>query len=148
MNYISAIGVKFNIERQLTGVPIKTRAYGHDYDVSMNFCPKTGTKLWTETPTYLHGFDPKKPNWGKFELMYLREYSNNHLWHGHIRKAIEVVVAIFHSSEDKSVTDPPITTMPLPIADLEKRKKDLQDFLTPLGLWSEADFGLHSFVTW
>ncbi len=125
------IGISIDKERLFEPSKI-VRAYDHNYfETDGEYCPRTGKKLWKIVQDSI-------PEWDGDEE--LGEYKVHRSTNGY-DYIIGVVAADDTYSNGGNSVD--FTRLPDNLAEL---KQDLKNYLEPLGMWDETNFGLYSIL--
>lgn len=118
--------------KKFYGPPKKVKAFPHNYDESVKFCPQTGKECWSTERELLGGVDKDLEKIGKFEI----HKGTDDFYH---------VVGVVAATETNSNGGNEIDFVPIP-ADLEAQKQELKALLEPLGMWDESKFGLYTLL--
>lgn len=105
----------------------KVKAFKHDYDESMVYCPKTGKKLWEEVTEYIPEYNRDESKLGEYKVLHQEDD--------------EVIIALDYTSTGKY--DSYCEFMNLPSSpDVAKFKK----YMEYLGLWDFDEFGIYNIL--
>ena len=124
------IGIKIDKER-LYQKPETVKAFDHKYSLSdkIEYCPNTEQKLWKE-------FQDPIPEWDEDDKLgpyriYTTPYSD------------DCIVGLVVCDDTGSNGGNDIDFVRIP-NNLTKLKETMKNYLEPLGLWHEPNFGLYS----
>jgi hypothetical protein len=123
----AVIGVMISV-KDLLGPPVKVKAFNHQYDESVNFCPTTGQKLWKVKQSYIKEYS-EGDNLNGVKCFYVQE--ENEILVGDGIK-VDIYGSMSNSMRINFVGD---------------IKDKVRNALKPLGLWHEGSFGLHLAMT-
>lgn len=121
----SVVGIEID-EKKLYLPPKKVKAFKHDYPESMKFSPDNGKPLWDTEEQPVPGYDPDDEKLGKYRI-----------YHGTDHSVAVVGIGVEAGGYKKQYDF-------MKLGNTDKLKNELEDFLTPLGLWDKDKFGLYS----
>jgi len=118
------LGLPIDEDKLVTGHTETIKAFDHNYPEYMSYCPKTGKKLWEDKYIVENEID----------LDDISEDIES------VQDDDKIYAAIFLEYMNLKRDSGSIL---LEIPNIEEAKQKMRQYLEPLGLWNEEDFGLY-----
>jgi len=118
------LGLPIDEDKLVTGHTETIKAFDHNYPEYMSYCPKTGKKLW----------ENKYIVENEIDLDDISEDIES------VQDDDKIYAAIFLEYMNLKRDSGSIL---LEIPNIEEAKQKMRQYLEPLGLWNEEDFGLY-----
>lgn len=112
---------------------IKTiKAFDHNYDQDIQYCPNTGRKLWTTSNEPIEGFTYKNMTFGEYKVVTDTDAENYY-------------ICVYVADDTCSDGGPENCKTDLPtLYEMNNEIKKFKEFLASKSLWEKEAFGLWS----